>query len=114
MIHGPCFVLSICLNPREHFLCDVAWRLCAGLATQGEEIMSQDEACVELARECPRKILGALHRQGQYVHGTSSRFPGKVLCFHRDSPLPEDWTPTLAQAAVSRCHCLESSELPPR
>ncbi len=62
--------------------------------------MSQDEAWVQLARECPRKILGLLHRQGLYVHGTSSRFPGKVLCFHCDSPLPEDWTPTPAQAVV--------------
>ncbi len=65
--------------------------------------MSQDEARLQLARECPRKILGALHRQGEYVHGTSSRFPGKILCFHRDSPLPEDWTPTPAQAVVSQC-----------
>ncbi len=63
--------------------------------------MSQDEAWVQLARECPRKILGTLHRQGRYVHGTSSRFPGKVLCFHCDSPLPGDWTPTPAQAVAS-------------
>jgi hypothetical protein len=65
--------------------------------------MSQDEAYLQLARECPRKILGELHRLGQYVHGTSSRFPGKVLCFHRNSPLPENWTPTPAQAVVSCC-----------
>jgi hypothetical protein len=63
--------------------------------------MSQDEACVQLARECPRKILGALHCQGHYLHGTSSRFPGKILCFHRASPLPQDWTPTPAQSVVS-------------
>lgn len=69
--------------------------------------MSQDEACVQLARECPRKILGALHRHGHYLHGTSSRFPGKVLCFHRDSPLPEDWTPTPAQAVFLVCDCSE-------
>ena len=67
--------------------------------------MSQDEAFVQLGRECPRKILGALHRQGHYLHGTSSRFPGKVLCFHCDSPLPEDWTPTPAQTIISHyCH----------
>lgn len=67
--------------------------------------MSQDEACVQLARECPRKILGALHCQGHYHHGTSSRFPAKVLCFHRDSTLPDDWTPTPAQAVISQgCH----------
>jgi hypothetical protein len=65
--------------------------------------MSQDEAWLQLARECPRKILGTLHRHGHYVHGTSSRFPGKVLCFHRDSPLPDDWTPTPAQAVASCC-----------
>ena len=59
--------------------------------------MSSDEAGKELARECPRKILAALHARGHYVHGTSGRFPGKVLCFHKDSPLPEDWTPTPAQ-----------------
>jgi hypothetical protein len=70
--------------------------------------MSQDEAWVQLARECPRKIMGPLHRLGHYVHGTSSRFPGKVLCFHRDSELPPDWTPTPAQAVASRCRCQEA------
>jgi hypothetical protein len=67
------------------------------------DLMSQDEAWLQLARECPRKIIGPLHRLGQYVHGTSSRFPGKVLCFHRDSELPPDWTPTAAQAVASQC-----------
>ncbi len=66
--------------------------------------MSEDEAWVQLARECPRKILAALHRQGKYVHGTCARFPGKVLCVHCDSALPDDWTPTPAQAAVSQDH----------
>jgi len=65
--------------------------------------MSQEEAWVVLACECPRKIMGPLHRQGLYVHGTSSRFPGKVLCFHRDSKLPADWVPTEAQAAATGC-----------
>jgi hypothetical protein len=65
--------------------------------------MSREEAWAQLACECPRKIIGPLHRQGLYLHGTSSRFPGKVLCFHRDSPLPADWTPTPAQAAASEC-----------
>lgn len=64
--------------------------------------MSQDEAWVQLARECPRKIIGPLHRCGQYVHGTSSRFPGKVLCFHCQSELPADWTPTPAQVVASQ------------
>ena len=62
--------------------------------------MSQEEALLQLARECPRKIIGPLHRHGQYVHGTSSRFPGKVLCCHRDTPLPDDWEPTAAQSAL--------------
>jgi hypothetical protein len=62
--------------------------------------MSQEEALLQLARECPRKIIGPLHRHGQYVHGTSSRFPGKVLCCHRDTPLPDDWVPTAAQSAL--------------
>ena len=62
--------------------------------------MSQDEARLQLARECPRKILASLHLRGLYVHGTSARFPGKVLCFHKDSELPADWVPTPAQARV--------------
>jgi len=65
--------------------------------------MSHEEAWAQLASECPRKIMGPLHRMGLYVHGTSSRFPGKVLCFHRDSRLPSDWTPTPAQAVASGC-----------
>lgn len=60
--------------------------------------MSQEEALMQLARECPRKILPALHARGHYRHGTSQRYPGKVLCFHRDSSLPADWIPTPAQA----------------
>ena len=59
--------------------------------------MSPDEAGRQLAQECPRRILAALHLKGHYVHGTSARFPGKVLCLHKDTPLPEDWTPTPAQ-----------------
>jgi hypothetical protein len=62
--------------------------------------MSQEEALLQLARECPRKIIGPLHRHGQYVHGTSSRFPGKVLCCHRATTLPDGWVPTAAQSAL--------------
>ena len=62
--------------------------------------MNLDEAGTQLAHECPRKILAALHARGHYVHGVSARFPGKVLCFHKDSALPEDWTPTAAQVQV--------------
>ena len=59
--------------------------------------MTDEEALGQLGQECPRKILGLLHAKGHYLHCTSARFPGKVLCFHKDSPLPEDWTPTPAQ-----------------
>ena len=59
--------------------------------------MSDEEARQELARECPRKIMGLLHVRGHYIHCTSDRFPGKVLCFHKDSELPADSAPTPAQ-----------------
>jgi hypothetical protein len=59
--------------------------------------MSDDEALNQLAQECPRKIMGLLHAKGHYVHCTSERFPGKVLCFHKDSELPADGELTEAQ-----------------
>jgi hypothetical protein len=60
--------------------------------------MTDDEALQQLALECPRKIMGMLHVRGQYLHCTSARFPGKVLCFHKDSEIPGDCFPTPAQA----------------
>jgi hypothetical protein len=60
--------------------------------------MTDDEALAQLAHECPRKILGLLHAKGHYLHCTSARFPGKVLCFHKDSELPGDSALTQAQA----------------
>jgi hypothetical protein len=60
--------------------------------------MTDDEALEQLARECPRRILGRLHAWGQYYHCTSERFPGKVLCIHKDSEVPGDCVPTEAQA----------------
>ena len=60
--------------------------------------MSHEEAWHLVGQECPRRILAALHRSGEYRHGTSPRFPGKVLCCHRDTALPQDWTATAAQA----------------
>jgi hypothetical protein len=66
--------------------------------------MTDDEALSLLGGECPRKIMGRLHAQGLYVHGTSVRFPGKILCFHKDSPLPDDWVPTPAQARLWQEH----------
>ena len=65
--------------------------------------MSQEEARDVIALECPRRIMGALHHCGQYVHGTSQQFPGKVLCFHARHKLPADWQPTEAQGIVSAC-----------
>jgi hypothetical protein len=59
--------------------------------------MPPEEVWLRVARECPRRIVAALHRSGEYSHGTSSRYPGKVLCCHRDSELPEGWVPTPAQ-----------------
>ena len=59
--------------------------------------MSDDEALKQLAQECPRKIMGQLHAKGHYVHCTSDRFPGKVLCFQRKNELPADAELTDAQ-----------------
>ncbi len=64
--------------------------------------MTPAEAWSEVARECPRRIVPALHRSGEYVHGTTPRFPGKVLCCHRDTPLPEGWIPTPIQALAQQ------------
>jgi len=51
----------------------------------------------EIEHECPRRIIGELHCCGEYRHGTSTRFPGKVLCLHCDTPDPQGWEPTGAQ-----------------
>jgi hypothetical protein len=66
------------------------------------EAMNHDELWLYVAQECPRRIIGALHRSGEYHHGTSARFPGKILCCHRDTPLPEGWAPTRAQAIAAQ------------
>jgi hypothetical protein len=66
--------------------------------------MTHEEALKQLACECPRKFLDVLHAKGLYVHGTSARFPGKVLCFPTDRPLPDGWVPTPAQAALQETH----------
>jgi hypothetical protein len=59
--------------------------------------MTDTEVWVALARECPRRIMSELHACGEYHHGTCARFPGKVLCCHRNSELPDGWKPTPAQ-----------------
>jgi hypothetical protein len=59
--------------------------------------MTDEEALRQLGLECPRKIMGMLHARGHYLHCTSARFPGKVLCFHKDSDLPGDCVLTCAQ-----------------
>ena len=68
--------------------------------------MTREEAWLRVARECPRRIIGELHRCGEYQHGTSTRFPGKVLCCHRATQLPPGWQPTEAQQVA-----LDASEL---
>jgi hypothetical protein len=60
--------------------------------------MTDEEAVHQLGLECPRKIMGLLHAKGHYIHCTSARFPGKVLCFHKDSERPADSAPTAAQS----------------
>jgi hypothetical protein len=41
--------------------------------------------------------MGELHARGQFEHGTSARFPGKVLCCEAKTTKPEGWEPTEAQ-----------------
>jgi hypothetical protein len=65
--------------------------------SRGEVIMPAAEAWRRVAQECPRRIIGELHENGEYHHGTTARWPGKVLCCHRSSTLPADWAPTPAQ-----------------
>lgn len=64
--------------------------------------MTDEDALNQLGRECPRKIMGLLHAKGHYVHCSSKRFPGKVLCFHLESEIPGDCSLTAAQAHFSR------------
>ena len=59
--------------------------------------MTADDAWQQVAHECPLRILAELHRSGEYAHGRTARFPGKVLCCHRDAPRPDGWVPTPAQ-----------------
>jgi hypothetical protein len=59
--------------------------------------MPYHAAWLAVTLECPRRIMEALHQSGDYRHGTTPRFPGKVLCCHKDTPLPEGWEPTQAQ-----------------
>jgi hypothetical protein len=60
--------------------------------------MPQIDSWLAVEHECPRRIMGELHRCGDYHHGTTARYPGKVLCCHKATPLPEGWQPTPAQA----------------
>jgi hypothetical protein len=64
--------------------------------------MSQEALWLRVQQECPRRIIGELHCRGEYLHGTTPRFPGKVLCCHKDTPLPEGWTPTPAQQQATQ------------
>jgi len=63
-----------------------------------EEVMiGHEEVWRHVAHECPRRIISTLHSHGLYIHGTCSRFPGKILCIHQGGDLPADWAPTPAQ-----------------
>src|SRR4051794_30033276 len=64
----------------------------------------RDDAWAALARECPRRIIAALHRRGEYAHGTAPGRPGKVLCLPRDTAPRPGWRPTPAQAAARGFH----------
>ena len=64
--------------------------------------MSRDELWSRVQRECPRRIMAALHRSGEYRRGTTPRYPGKVLCCHKATHLPDGWTPTPAQQQASQ------------
>jgi hypothetical protein len=59
--------------------------------------MTDQEALRQLSQECPRKIMAMLHARGPYIHCTSTRFPGKILCFHEGGDLPADAVLTAAQ-----------------
>jgi hypothetical protein len=60
-------------------------------------MIGNDDLGRQLAQECPRRIISTLHSRGHYIHVISTRFPGKVLCFHSQGNLPADCTPTPAQ-----------------
>jgi hypothetical protein len=70
--------------------------------TYEDSAMSQEALWQRVQQECPRRILGELHRRGEYRHGTTPRFPGKVLCCHEDAALPDGWIPTPAQEAAGQ------------
>ena len=61
-------------------------------------VAHKEEVWRHVAQECPRRIIGELHQCGHYRHGTSARYPNKVLCLHYETPPPEGWAPTPAQA----------------
>ena len=64
--------------------------------------MHHNELWLAVAHECPRRIMGELHQCGDYHHGTTARFPGKILCCHKSTALPEGWHPTPAQTLASQ------------
>ena len=72
------------------------------------------QSWLAVTRECPRRIMGELHRCGEYHHGTTPRFPGKVLCCHRDTPLPNGWRPTPAQEQALEASAPPDAEPLPR
>src|SRR4051812_11410580 len=75
-------------------------RLSCCISQEGANVILE-KAWRKVAQECPRRILGELHRNGTYRHGTSARFPRKILCLHRQTPAPAGWIPTDAQAEAT-------------
>ena len=47
--------------------------------------MSDEEAEAALAAECPRRLVGILHRWGHFLH---LRWHGRLCCYHCSSLLP--------------------------
>lgn len=73
--------------------------------------MTDEECLKQLAKECPRHILGVLHLRGHYAHYTSRERPGKVLCLDCQGTVYGDYRPTEAQAhATARLRRLRAEE----
>jgi hypothetical protein len=71
--------------------------------------MNQDDAWRAVARECPRRIIPALHQTGEYAHGTIPETPGKVLCVQVSSTRPPGWIPTPAQEQAEKTAALNTA-----
>ena len=73
------------------------------------DILAADNLADRLWQECPRRICGHLHVAGWYRHYKSNSKPDKVLCFHRDATLTQEYQCTDAQ--IDRDHDRECRSL---